>query len=210
MAARPRLGPERLSEVLQAAMAVFARAGFHQARMEDIAQEAGLAKGTLYLYFKTKDDLIAAILHRLFSGELARWRTCRPSMRPPASACSPSPGASPTSSGASPCCCRSGSNSMPWPRAEKGCGSSSRSTSPPTRAPLAALIQQGIDRGEFRAVDAEQAALTFIALFEGLTLLWAIDPQAITVETTPEAAVRLLLEGLDARQSGAAERRTHG
>src|SRR5579875_4013179 len=70
MAARPRLGPERLNEVLQAATAVFARAGFHQARMEDIAQEAGLAKGTLYLYFKNKDDLIAAILHRLFSGEL--------------------------------------------------------------------------------------------------------------------------------------------
>jgi hypothetical protein len=67
------------------------------------------------------------------------------------------------------------------------------------RVPLAALIRQGIARGEFRDMDADLAALTFIALYEGLTLLWAVDPQSMAVETTPEAAVRLLLEGLDAR-----------
>ena len=67
------------------------------------------------------------------------------------------------------------------------------------RAPLAGLIRQGIERGEFRDVDAEEAALTVIALYEGLTLLWAIDPRAVSAETTPEAAMRLLLDGLSAR-----------
>lgn len=67
------------------------------------------------------------------------------------------------------------------------------------RASLATLIRQGIDSGEFREVDAEAAALTVIARYEGLTLLWAVDPRAIAVETTPEAAVRLLLDGLSAR-----------
>jgi len=48
---------------------VFARLGFARARMDDIAQEAGLSKGTLYLYFRSKEALIQALLDRLFRRE---------------------------------------------------------------------------------------------------------------------------------------------
>src|SRR6185312_189342 len=44
-----------------------ARHGFDEARMDDIAQEAGLSKGALYLYYKSKDAIIAAILKFFFS-----------------------------------------------------------------------------------------------------------------------------------------------
>src|SRR5262245_23195645 len=47
----------REAEILQAARQVFARRGFPEASMEEIAQVAGLAKGTLYLYYDSKREL---------------------------------------------------------------------------------------------------------------------------------------------------------
>jgi len=64
------------------------------------------------------------------------------------------------------------------------------------RGELARLIQRGIERGEFRVVDAEAAAITLAALFEGLALLYFVDPQALQWTEQVEASVRLLLEGL--------------
>jgi AcrR family transcriptional regulator len=52
----------REAEILQAARQVFARRGFADASMEEIAQVAGLAKGTLYLYYPSKRDLYRAAL----------------------------------------------------------------------------------------------------------------------------------------------------
>jgi len=49
-------------------MAVFTRLGFNKARMDDIAREAGLSKGSLYWHFKSKNEIIAAVLMRMFQG----------------------------------------------------------------------------------------------------------------------------------------------
>lgn len=63
--ARPRaLTSLRRQEILAAAVNVFSRKGFGAARAEDIAHAAGIAKGTLYLYFRSKEALYsAAIAH---------------------------------------------------------------------------------------------------------------------------------------------------
>jgi AcrR family transcriptional regulator len=47
--------------ILEAATEVFARAGFHGARVADIAEQAGIAYGLVYHYFHNKDDILAAI-----------------------------------------------------------------------------------------------------------------------------------------------------
>ena len=52
----------RKSELLTAARTVFSRKGFHEATIDDIALEAGVAKGTVYLYFKSKHDIYLAAL----------------------------------------------------------------------------------------------------------------------------------------------------
>jgi AcrR family transcriptional regulator len=52
----------RESEILAAARRVFARDGFEAALVDDIAAEAGIAKGTVYLYFKSKADIYTAAL----------------------------------------------------------------------------------------------------------------------------------------------------
>jgi len=54
----------RTGEILQAAYHVFAERGFEQATMDEIAREAGVAKGTLYLYYPSKQDIYSAALHR--------------------------------------------------------------------------------------------------------------------------------------------------
>jgi TetR/AcrR family fatty acid metabolism transcriptional regulator len=45
-------------QILEAAVKVFARQGFHQSTVAQIAKEAGVADGTIYLYFKNKDDIL--------------------------------------------------------------------------------------------------------------------------------------------------------
>ena len=47
--------------ILDAAIRVFAEKGFHAARISDVAEAAGVADGTIYLYFKNKDDLLLSI-----------------------------------------------------------------------------------------------------------------------------------------------------
>ena len=61
---RRRRKDARPGELLDAAIAVFARTGFHAASMEEIGTRAGVSKGTVYLYFGTKERLFAeAVRH---------------------------------------------------------------------------------------------------------------------------------------------------
>lgn len=53
---------DRPSEIVQAALAVFAEKGFAAAKLEDIAKRAGVSKGAIYLYFDTKQDIFRAVV----------------------------------------------------------------------------------------------------------------------------------------------------
>ncbi|WAH35813.1 TetR/AcrR family transcriptional regulator [Alicyclobacillus dauci] len=50
--------------ILQAAIQVISQAGYHNAQISRIAREAGVADGTVYLYFKNKEDLLLSILRK--------------------------------------------------------------------------------------------------------------------------------------------------
>ncbi|OHB31555.1 MAG: TetR family transcriptional regulator [Phenylobacterium sp. RIFCSPHIGHO2_01_FULL_69_31] len=53
---------DRPAEIVQAALAVFAEKGFAAAKLEDIARQAGVSKGAIYLYFETKEDIFRAVV----------------------------------------------------------------------------------------------------------------------------------------------------
>jgi AcrR family transcriptional regulator len=59
----PRLDsvPDRRQQILHAAMACFAKRGFHQTTMQDISHEAGISVGLIYRYFESKEAVIAAM-----------------------------------------------------------------------------------------------------------------------------------------------------
>jgi TetR/AcrR family fatty acid metabolism transcriptional regulator len=61
--------PDKPHQIIEAAVRVFARNGYYNSRVSDIAREAGIASGTIYLYFRTKED----ILVRLFRDKMAEW-----------------------------------------------------------------------------------------------------------------------------------------
>ena len=58
---KPDKRDQRRKEILEAACRVFAQKGYYTATVSDIANEAGIAQGTMYIYFKSKEDLLMAI-----------------------------------------------------------------------------------------------------------------------------------------------------
>lgn len=60
-----RAGHDKRSRILDAAQSLFLRYGVKRTALDDVVREAGIAKGTLYLYFDSKDALFAAIAERL-------------------------------------------------------------------------------------------------------------------------------------------------
>jgi len=61
--------PDKPQQIIEAAVRVFARKGYFNSRVSDIAREAGIAAGTIYLYFKTKDEILVT----LFRDKMAEW-----------------------------------------------------------------------------------------------------------------------------------------
>jgi len=70
--AEPSTRRERVEEkeraILSAARAVFLKHGFERARMAEIARRAGVAEGTIYIYYKTKNDLLQAVVLQFWDG----------------------------------------------------------------------------------------------------------------------------------------------
>ena len=79
---------DKRERILRAAVKVFAKKGFYASRVSEIAKAAGVADGTIYLYFDSKDDLLESLfedrMERLFTvlrAELAKHPTARARLR---------------------------------------------------------------------------------------------------------------------------------
>jgi AcrR family transcriptional regulator len=70
-----RRSEERPREICAAALEVFAEKGFAAARLDEIARRAGVSKGTLYLYFKDKEDLFTAVIRDTVAPNIAAIRS---------------------------------------------------------------------------------------------------------------------------------------
>ena len=199
MSRQPDMSEIRRNQILDAATKVFVRQGFQHARMDDIVEESGLSKGTLYWYFKSKEDIINAILRRLFTGDLENLENLVQAEG-------------------------SASERLVQLTNDRVIGLKQMSSLVPIifefyavavhqqwvkqfinvyfqhfRTLLEKLIQQGIDRGEFRHVNAKNAAISFASLYEGLTLHWMMDPETIQWEILSENSIPMLLDGLKVR-----------
>jgi TetR/AcrR family transcriptional regulator len=63
----------RPGELLAAALDLFVEKGFAATRVEEVAARAGVSKGTLFLYFASKDDLFKAVVRENISGRFTQW-----------------------------------------------------------------------------------------------------------------------------------------
>ncbi len=66
--------PERYGAILRAAIQVFSRNGFFNSKVADIAREAGVADGTVYLYFKNKDHILVSIFEETMDEAISQGR----------------------------------------------------------------------------------------------------------------------------------------
>ncbi len=196
MTPRPDVSLERKQQITEAATTVFSRLGFHKARIDDIAAEAGLSKGTLYLYFKSKDDIIASLLSKMFERELAALDSLKNDQRPAAERLLVFVE-------------QSNNALIKWQRIipimfeflsrisrQSVVQQAFKSYFQSYMEMLTPIIQQGIDSGEFKSVDAQEIAIAVGAIIEGTILLWVYDPEFINLQRHVYTGVQLLLEGI--------------
>src|SRR4029077_18593957 len=71
--ARRRTDDKR-QRILQAAVKVFARKGYHGAKVSEIARRADVADGTIYLYFRNKEDILVSLFDEVMAEQLESKR----------------------------------------------------------------------------------------------------------------------------------------
>jgi AcrR family transcriptional regulator len=196
MSPRPDVSELRKSQILNAAEEVLAQKGIDDARMDDIASETGLSKGTLYLYFKNKGDLVSAILDRIFERQLSEMETL----------------------GEDAASARQQLEKFAeltvkdisamlrlMPVAYEFLALAFRNTAVQRALKaymkrymniLVPLVQRGIDSGEFRRVDAREVAVALGAVVEGTILLWVYDKSLVDTPHNIQAGIGFVLDGI--------------
>jgi len=67
--------PDKPQQIIEAAIRVFARKGYWSSRVSDVAREAGIAAGTIYLYFTTKEEILTTLFREKMAGFVSTvWR----------------------------------------------------------------------------------------------------------------------------------------
>lgn len=198
MSPRPDVSDVRKSQIINAAEDVFTKKGFNEARMDDIAEETGLSKGTLYLYFKSKDDLIIAILDRMFQREFKQLESLQQETS-----------ATEAIWKLTDLIAKDVVNMMRLvPIVYNFIALAFRNKYVQHALKeyinryigiLVPIIQHGIETGEFRPVDARETAIAAGALIEGTLLLWVYDNSLIDPQHHIHSGMKLLLEGVQAR-----------
>ena len=199
MSPKPDVSEERKDQIMNAAEEVFSQKGFSDARMDDIAEETGLSKGTLYLYYKSKDDLIIAILDRIFQRE---FKTIENLDLATISASKAIWAFVETTAKDIKVMVRL----LPITYEFMGLAFRNKFVQKTFKAYLnhyldilIPIIQHGIDSGEFRPADAKEVAIAMGAIMEGTLLLWVYDNSLIEPEIHLRSGMKLLLEGVQAK-----------
>lgn len=188
------MAEEREAQILAAALEVFAQKGVHQTRMEDVANAAGIAKGTVYLYFKSKDAIIWALLRQYFetsydelteipegvsvAEHLLAWtetvlRKAQAFQQYAAL----------------------GFEFYALAGRDPAVAEHLRQMYQRHHTALQDLLHEGIRRGEFRETDSSEMATTMLGFYEGMNVLLTLQaaPDSVAVA---RHGVRLLLDSL--------------
>lgn len=187
---------EKRELILQAAARAFGSKGFHDTKVEEIAAEAGVAKGTVYLYFKDKNTLLFEVLHyfreRYKNGlrtETEQYATAREKLL----------GYTRFHLAQFPNMVKFHKLNMEQVIKLHRDPASREKMKDEQEAMLeflSGIIQQGIDEGDFRAIDARDAALLFTGGMHA-SVQWAlINDQDVVDTTRAEGILDLIINGI--------------
>jgi TetR/AcrR family transcriptional regulator len=214
---RARRKEARPGELLAAALDLFVEKGFAATRAEEVARRAGVSKGTLFLYFGSKEELFKAVVRDSISGRYPQWRAEIEAF----------PGSSAEllhhsmqtwwlhygatkASGISKLVMSEASNFpelAAFYQAE---------VVEPGRELIRSILQRGVDRGEFRALDMHHGVYTVLAPMLFL-LMWKHSLGACVSTSAPivperyiAAQIDTLLRGLWVSEAAASNSKGHG
>ena len=163
-AKRERRKDARPGELIEAALELFVEKGFAATRAEEVAKRAGVSKGTLFLYFSSKEELFKAVVRENLSGQFTEWNAmfdCFPGTTPEMlKFCMHSWWERIGSTKASGITKLMMSEAGNFPElAEFYKAEVIR----PGNLLIQRMIQRGVDRGEFRPMDAKKAVYAVMA-----------------------------------------------
>jgi TetR/AcrR family fatty acid metabolism transcriptional regulator len=198
---------ERRREILEAATRVFARKGYSATRVEDIAREAGVAQGTVYLYFDSRDEILVAAFEAFAEGMMVGVRAVLEAEEP--------------------AMCRlrsvvrvvlSSLESEPelsrvvldfWSAGAFGTESSGEKPGidfgevyAEYRGIFAELLEEARREGGVRGDLPEETPAVIVGAIEGVALQWMVDPSAVSPLKMAEPLLDVLLGGLGERRAG--------
>ena len=191
----------RRAQILQAALRCFARTGFYATTMDDVAAEAGVSKGTPYLYFTSKAELYRALNEwwscglsdRVDSAINALPEEARRSPRRTLLAVLTAVGEHVT---AEPDACRVLLGAMTEAQHLPGVAESTAASQAQTLDQLEHLLLAGVSAGEWQLEgDATLHARLLLAAIYGLMTQWHLEPGSFSWSDAARAIVEQLSSG---------------
>lgn len=203
MATQGVLEKPKVRRILEAAGSVFARRGFSEARMDEVAGEAGVSKGGLYLHFKSKDELFDALVGYVVGLETRKMAMARRGDGPVVDRLVE--------------VLREYAEDMVgmaklFPFFVEVYARSFRSATlrrliqrwiETCTGELAKLVAAGVESGELRAVDPAEVAMQLVCLLEGQCLLLSAGTDFERLPEEAETGTRMLIDGLRPRAEAA-------
>ena len=196
--ARSQAAQDKRRQILDAAVRVFARQGFHACRVSDIADEAGVAYGLVYHYFSSKDE----VLDTLF---LERWNVLLEVIREADATDGPAREKLDRIAGFIVDSYRHDPDLMKViivevTRAANSFGRTHLAKIREAYALIAAIVAKAQERGEFRAdITPQFAALGFYGAIEQVLTGWILGFVPEEFEQARAFVVQTVCEGLDPR-----------
>lgn len=186
---------ERRKQILEAALTIFSQKGYHATNVSDVAAQAGVSQGTIYWYFESKEELFTGALLWFFAdfgaetfAAVEQYETASEKLRALARSMQDF--------------ARRAESLFTlfvgfWassPSAEKS-GQFWVDLLGEFKDVLVGIVEEGVQQGEFEAVDAEALVWALLAAYDGLAAYLMLMPD-LDLERISEAFVETLLQGL--------------
>ena len=200
-APQPDRVQERRQQIMDAAIACFARKGYHRTTMDDIVAASGLSKGTLYWYFKSKDELFFSLVSSFFlaiqqdmDAIFEQPKTASDKLRALAYEFARFYEEVAEFLNVFFEFWMQGTLNEPLNQLFHGMLSQYRGV-------IAGVIQDGMEAGEFKEVDASRLAVAVMAAYDGLWFYKMLMPDDIDLHGTSRVFIETLFAGLVADEA---------
>ena len=193
------MSADKREQIIQAATKVFARDGLDKGRIDDIAREAGIGKGTVYEYFRSKEELFEAIVEGVVQQSIQIMDSIIQAEGSPRSRME-----------------RFLHDMLDvmaqyddeiilmteiWAQGARGQwhggGSALVEMYHQLHAKVKSILKEGIDAGEFREMNLDGVASLLLAFGDGLMWQYILFPQKDRFERLKEEAIRSFIRGIE-------------